>query len=55
MPFIDDITFPLRASWHMGPLVSVILLFFTGEGYQPPAKPPTWRASGISLRLAPNP
>ena len=24
-----------------------------GEGYQPSAQPPTWRASGITLHLAP--
>ena len=24
-----------------------------GEGYQPSTQPPTWRASGITFRLAP--
>ena len=27
--------------------------FFPREGYQPSAQPPTWRASEITLRLAP--
>ena len=26
---------------------------FTGEGYQPSAQPPTWKASGITLRSGP--
>ena len=34
--------------------VSVISLFFTGVGYQPPAQSPSWRTRKVTLRLASN-
>ena len=46
------IIYPLRASWHIGPSgFCNNSFFFYGRGIS--AQPPTWRASGITFRLAP--